>query len=127
MQSVSSHIHFKEYSARMQCCATGLPHISHQPGTMLAFAGETSTAVAAEAMQLDLRTEDPATFDRLTRAREELCEGAGAYEVEAAPACAQPGADRDQLEVVFLGTGAAIPSKYRNVTAVSAALPLMQN
>ena len=26
-------------------------------------------------------------------------------------------ADREELEVVFLGTGAALPSKYRNVTA----------
>ena len=26
-------------------------------------------------------------------------------------------AGREELEVVFLGTGAALPSKYRNVTA----------
>ena len=25
---------------------------------------------------------------------------------------------RDELEVTFLGTGAAIPSKYRNVTGI---------
>lgn len=28
------------------------------------------------------------------------------------------GIGRDQLEVSFLGTGAAVPSKYRNVTSI---------
>lgn len=36
---------------------------------------------------------------------------------EHTPACVA-GAGREELEVVFLGTGASIPSKYRNVTGI---------
>lgn len=36
---------------------------------------------------------------------------------EDAPACVSAG-QREELEVTFLGTGAAIPSKYRNVTGI---------
>ncbi|KAK9807250.1 hypothetical protein WJX73_003185 [Symbiochloris irregularis] len=84
---------------------------------------ETDVAIGAAAIQHTLHTEEPEVFDLLTRTRNELVNppstsGAnGAADDSSIPPCARPGARRDALELVFLGTGAAMPSKYRNVTA----------
>jgi hypothetical protein len=43
--------------------------------------------------------------------------GDGAHPAAAAPAAVRNAAPED-VEVVFLGTGAAIPAKYRNVTGI---------
>ena len=85
---------------------------------MVMNAGEIELAVGAAAIQHALHTEEPQVYDLLTSTREFLTADSCAAADESAPACAQPGARRDALEITFLGTGAAIPSKYRNVTAV---------
>ena len=95
------------------------------------LAEETDVAVGAAAIQHTLHMEQPEVFDLLTRTRDSLLAPsndsskpagdsgpAAAAEASSIPPCARPGAARDALEIVFLGTGAAIPSKYRNVTSV---------
>lgn len=66
--------------------------------------------MAAE--QDELREQRPEVLEALAAA------GAAAVAVgEQLPACIAAGR-REELEVTFLGTGAAIPSKYRNVTGI---------
>ena len=68
----------------------------------------------AATVQAALRAEKPEVFEALEQAR-----AAAAAEAAARPPPpAVAGASREELEVTFLGTGAAIPSKYRNVTSI---------
>ena len=46
-----------------------------------------------------------------------VLQGGVSAEAEAVPEAIQA-AGRETLEIVFLGTGAAIPAKYRNVTGI---------
>ena len=66
-------------------------------------------------VQLQLQQEKP---EVIKAAGEHEQRGEGA---EAVPQCVA-NAGRQELEVTFLGTGAAVPSKYRNVTGVLANL-----
>ncbi len=46
-----------------------------------------------------------------------VLQGGASAEAEAVPEAVKA-AGRETLEIVFLGTGAAIPAKYRNVTGI---------
>lgn len=63
------------------------------------------------AVQAELREQQPEVLEAAAAA------AAPAPAGEAVPACVASGA-RDEWEVTFLGTGAAVPSKYRNVTGI---------
>ena len=68
-------------------------------------------------VQLQLQQEKP----EVVKAAEAAAQGQRGGSAETVPACVAD-AGREELEVTFLGTGAAIPSKYRNVTGVLANL-----
>lgn len=74
--------------------------------------------MGAAAIQHNLHTAEPEVFDLLGSTCASLTTRADVGADEDTPPCARPAARRDALELVFLGTGAAIPSKYRNVTGV---------
>jgi ribonuclease Z len=87
-----------------------------------------TAVVDVAAVQDELRQEKPEVLEALAAATSAAAAAAAAggqqqgsdstaAAAQAVPACVASGR-RDELEVTFLGTGAAIPSKYRNVTGI---------
>lgn len=68
--------------------------------------------VDVAAVQAELRAEKPDVVAAI-----EAAQAGQAVGSEDAPACVAAGR-REEVEVTFLGTGAAVPSKYRNVTGI---------
>lgn len=66
-----------------------------------------------EDVQAEVKRERPEVLEALAVAAQQD----SAVAQEAAPACVTSGS-RSEFEVTFLGTGAAVPSKYRNVTGL---------
>lgn len=63
-----------------------------------------------------MRTEQPEVLQALPAAGQPTAPS-GTAAAKEVPACIAAGR-RDEWEVTFLGTGAAVPSKYRNVTGI---------
>jgi ribonuclease Z len=86
-----------------------------------------AAVVDVAAVQDELRQEKPEVLEALAAATSAAAAAAAAGQQQGGdsaaaapqgvPACVASGR-RDELEVTFLGTGAAIPSKYRNVTGI---------
>ena len=81
-------------------------------------AADCPALVDVAAVQAELQQEQPEVVQGAAAAQhqqgEQQANGSAAPPV---PACVAAG-HRDEWEVTFLGTGAAIPSKYRNVTGI---------
>lgn len=77
-------------------------------------AADCTPALDVAAVQQQFRSDSPQVFQALEEAKQGKSEAAGEAPV---PACVSI-AGREELEVTFLGTGAAVPSKYRNVTSI---------
>ncbi|KAK9811324.1 hypothetical protein WJX72_001848 [[Myrmecia] bisecta] len=75
-------------------------------------AGEVPAPLDVAAIHEEIRTSKP---EVVAAARKALTEGT---QPDAAAPAVIAQAGRRSLEIVFLGTGAAIPSKYRNVTSI---------
>lgn len=85
-------------------------HATTYPTPPFHPAAEVPAPVDVAAVQAELRAEKPDVVAAVEAARQ-------APGGEDAPACVSA-ARREEFEVTFLGTGAAIPSKYRNVTGI---------
>jgi hypothetical protein len=87
------------------------PHLTGAlPSPAPAPAEDCTPTFDAPAVQQAFREAKPEVFAALEQAP-------AAAPAAPAPACVASGR-RDVLEVTFLGTGAAVPSKYRNVTSI---------
>lgn len=80
--------------------------------TSFSCAAEVPEPVNVAAVQAELRAEKPDVVAAIEAAQAGQAEGS-----EDAPAGVAAGR-REEVEVTFLGTGAAVPSKYRNVTGI---------
>ncbi|KAK9908066.1 hypothetical protein WJX75_002371 [Coccomyxa subellipsoidea] len=81
----------------------------HRP--QLLDSGDIAAPHDAAALQAEFREQHAGVFDALQRSMD-IASTSG----EPVPDCIRQ-AGRESLEILFLGTGAAMPSKYRNVTA----------
>ena len=108
--------------ARLDVAATqaelraGLPDVA-AAADALSRASDAAPADPGDGSRMAGAAADGAPAAARGRAAEPLRPDPDPNPAEPTPACVAR-AGREELEVVFLGTGASIPSKYRNVTGI---------
>ena len=105
-------------SAWLDFCVSSL---QHQRPTAAEHAGGEEPLVSAHSVINTLREQQPATYEALAAGRLDSSRSAETSGREGQTPRFAP----DVAEVTVLGTGAASPSKYRNVTGVSTWLMVM--